>query len=73
MKKPRKEWTRNEAVEMMHTNTSKALEDIAGLIKRTEMEREEIIEYLIELSEELGAQALVVALRDELHFSKPKY
>lgn len=72
IKNPKKAWTKNEAVEMMHANTSSSLKTIADFVKRHDMDADEIIDYLIEISEELSAQALVVALRDELKFDKPK-
>jgi hypothetical protein len=66
------EWhTRNEAVEMMNQNTSNALKSIAELAKKQEMDGEELVEYLLEISEDMAAQALVVSMRDELKFDKP--
>ncbi len=73
MGKPKKAWTKNEAIEMMHQNTANALTRIANAVERWEYNAEEIIEYLRELSEAMEAQALVVALRDELNFDKPNY
>jgi hypothetical protein len=64
-------YTRNEAVEMMNKNTADALKSIADAVKRWEYDAQDIIEYLIELSDELAAQALVVSMRDELKFDKP--
>lgn len=72
MGKPKKEWTRNECVEMMNANTAQALKKIADFVKKYEYDAETIIEYLIEVSDEMEAQALVVSLRDELKFDKPK-
>lgn len=68
----KKKWTNNQAVEMMHNNTANALKSIADFVRKHEYTAEEIIEYLNELSEEMKAQALVVAMRDELKFDKPK-
>jgi hypothetical protein len=65
-------YTRNQAVEMMNKNTSNALKRIAEFVKKQEDDSEEIIDYLIEVSEEMEAQALVVSMRDELKFDKPK-
>jgi len=65
-------YTRNQSVEMMNTNTADALKRIADLAVKHEMSRAELIIYLRELSEEMAAQALVVSLRDELKFDKPK-
>jgi hypothetical protein len=65
-------YTRNEAVEMMHKNTSDALKSIADFIEKEEYTGEMTVNYLREISEELEAQALVVAMRDELKFGKPK-
>lgn len=67
-----KTYTQNQAVEMMHTNTSNALKKIADFVKKHNYNSKEIIDYLIEVEEELEAQALVVSLRDELKFDKPK-
>ena len=64
-------YTRNESVEMMNQNTSHALKSIADYAKKDEMNIEELIEYLLEISEAMAAQALVVSMRDELKFSKP--
>lgn len=71
MSKPKKEWTRNEAVEMMHNNTANALKSIAQHCKKHNYNANEIIDLLIEASDEMEAQALVVSLRDELNFNKP--
>jgi hypothetical protein len=65
-------YTRNQAVEMMNQNTADALKSIVELAKKQEMNGEELIEYLLEISEEMAAQALVVSMRDELKFDKPK-
>jgi hypothetical protein len=65
-------FTRNESVEMMYTNTANALKDIANFFEKHEYTGEMAIEYLMEVSEELEAQALVVSMRDELKFEKPK-
>jgi hypothetical protein len=64
-------YTRNESVEMMHQNTSQALKSISDMVEKWEYSKEEIIDYLRELSEEMEAQALVVSMRDELKFDKP--
>ncbi len=64
-------FSRNESVEMMHNNTSDALENIANFLEKHEYTGEMAIEYLREVSELLKAQALVVAMRDELKFDKP--
>jgi D-alanyl-D-alanine dipeptidase len=66
-------YTRNESVEMMHQNTANALKSIADFLEKHEYTGEMAIEYLREVSEELEAQALVVSMRDELKFDKPKY
>ncbi len=65
-------FTKNKAVEMMHKNTSNGLKDIADHLEKYEYTGEMAIEYLREISEELGAQAVVVSMRDELKFDKPK-
>jgi len=68
----KKTWTQNEAVEMMNQNTANALKQIASHVKKWKMKKKEIIEYLIEISDEMEAQALVVSMRDEIGFDKPK-
>lgn len=65
-------YTRNESVEMMHQNTSNALKSIVVFLEKHNYTIEMALEYLIELSEELEAQALVVSMRDELKFGKSK-
>lgn len=65
-------FTRNESVEMMNANTGYAFKKIADFVKKHEYDAEQIIIYLIEVSEEMAAQALVVSLRDECKFDKPK-
>ena len=64
--------TKNEAIEMMHKNTSNNLDIIAKFLEINEYTADMAIEYLRELSEEMKSQALVVALRDELKFDAPK-
>jgi len=65
-------FTRNESVEMMNQNTANALKTIADLAEKQEMDADELIDYLREISDEMEAQALVVSMRDELKFGKPK-
>jgi len=65
-------FTRNETVEMMHKNTANALDIITNFLEKNEYTGDMAIEFLRELSEEIKAQALVVSLRDELRFDKPK-
>lgn len=66
-----KRFTGNEAVEMMHKNTSDSLKKIADLAEEQKMEADELIDYMREVSEDMAAQALVVSMRDELKFGKP--
>jgi len=61
-----KKWTNNEAIEMMHTSTAKALQGIAEFVKNNEFSSDEIVEFLLEISEAMLAQAVVVRLRDQL-------
>ena len=65
-------YTRNQAVEMMHNNTANALTDIAKFLEKHDYTGEMAVNYLREIAEEMKAQALVVAMRDELKFDKPK-
>jgi hypothetical protein len=64
--------TGNQAVEMMNKNTAFALKKIADFVIKNGYDSEQITEYLMEISEEMEAQALVVSMRDELKFDKPK-
>lgn len=64
-------YTRNESVEMMNQNTANALKTIADLAEKQDMDSDELIDYLREISDEMEAQALVVSMRDELKFGKP--
>ena len=64
-------YTRNESVEMMHTYSSKTLNTIADFVEKNNYSKEEIIDYLRELQDEMEAQAIVVSMRDELKFDKP--
>lgn len=64
-------FTRNKCTEMMNRCTANALKRIADLAEKQQMEADELIDYLREVSEEMAAQALVVSMRDELKFDKP--
>jgi hypothetical protein len=64
--------TSNEAIEMMHKNTSNALKSISEYLKKHPHTRSQTIDYIQKLSELLDAQALVVSMRDELKFDRPK-
>lgn len=65
-------YTRNQSVEMMHQNTANAFNKTADFFEREEYTGEMAIEYLRDTAEQLEAQALVVAMRDELKFGKVK-
>lgn len=67
-----KTFTGNEAVEMMHKNNADSFKKVADHCEKHEYTGEMIVEYLRELAEEMEAQALVVAMRDELKFGTPK-
>lgn len=71
MNKFLKNWTNNDAEEMMHSNTSTALKAIVETIKKGGLTKKEIIELLIEISEILEAQAITVSLRSELGYESP--
>lgn len=64
-------FTRNQSVEMMNANTADALKRISDLAENREMDADELIDYLREISDEMAAHALVVSMRDELKFDKP--
>jgi len=65
-------FTGNQAVEMMHQNTANAFKKTAAFFLKEEYTGEMCVEYLMEVAEEMAAQALVVSMRDELKFDKPK-
>ena len=65
-------YTTNEAVAAMHRNTANALNSIAAFSKKHEYTGEMLCDYLIEVAEEMNAQSLVVEMRTELKFNKPK-
>jgi hypothetical protein len=67
-----KTFTSNEAVEMMHKNNADSFKKVADHCEKHEYTGEMIIDYLRELAEEMEAQSLVVAMRDELKFDCPK-
>lgn len=68
----KKTFRENDAVEMMHNNTADALKRIADFIEKHEYDWEATVEWLREMAEEMEAQAIVVSMRDELNFDKPK-
>jgi DNA topoisomerase VI subunit B len=68
-----KEWTDNQAVEMMLVNNTSAFRRVADFIERYEMDHEEAVACLREWADEMEAQSVVVRLRDELGFSMPDY
>lgn len=71
MSKSLRNWTNNDAIEMMHSNTSDALRAIVETIKKEGYSKKEIIELLIEMSDLLEAQAITVSLRSELGYENP--
>ena len=71
MNKPLRKWTNNNAIEMMHSNTSDALRAIVKTIKKGGHTKKQILELLIEISDVLEAQAITVSLRSELGYEKP--
>jgi len=56
----------------MHQNTANAFKKTAAFFLKEEYTGEMCVEYLMEVAEEMAAQALVVSMRDELKFDKPK-
>lgn len=68
----KKMFRENEAIEMMHKNNADTLTRIADFLEKHEYTGEMAIEWLREMAEEMEAQALVVSMRDELKFDKPK-
>jgi len=56
--------SKNEAIALMHENTSESLRKIARHIEEFEMEREVIVRLLLEISDEQDAQSVVVRLRE---------
>jgi hypothetical protein len=65
-------FTDNEAVEMMHKNNADSFKRVADFCEKHDYTGEMIVEYLREIAEEMEAQSLVVAMRDELKFGRPK-
>jgi len=63
--------TSNQAIEMMNRNTANSLKLIVDVAKKQDMDSHELIEFLLETSEEMAAQALVVSMRDELKYTGP--
>lgn len=61
-----KEFTENEALEMMYNNTGNAFKSVAKFIEEYEMSKQEIIDYLIEIAEQHHAQSIVIKLRDDI-------
>lgn len=70
-KRPKKELTRNEAVEMMHANTALAFRQTAKALKILQLDNVQTVKYLNELADELEAQSLTVSLRDMLGYEQP--
>ncbi len=70
-----KEWTDNQAVEMMLVSNTSAFRMVAYFIERYEMdhEHEEAVACLREWADEMEAQSVVVRYRDELKFTSPDY
>jgi len=64
-------FTRNEASEMHLSYGALVLNRTIKFVEKNEYTREEIIDWMTELAEEMEAQALVVSMRDELKFDKP--
>lgn len=72
--KVKKTMTNNDAVSMAHKDRASSLRAIADHIEKWESEYtvQEIIDYLRELADGSEAQSMVVDLRDECGFSRPK-
>lgn len=62
----KKEFTMNETVALMHEDTATVLRGIVSFVEKWKCEREEIIDFLIEVADNKEAQSVVVRLRDEL-------
>lgn len=61
-----KEFTKTEALEMMYNNTSNSFRKVANWISESNMSKDEIVEYLIEIADQHEAQSIVVKLRDDI-------
>jgi hypothetical protein len=59
-------FTKNEAIVLMHQNTSEALIKLAEHIEKWQLDYKEAVKLLIETSDEIKGQSMVVELRDEL-------
>ncbi len=63
--------TDNEAIEMMHKQTAFAFRKVADFVEKHQLDYKEVVEFLRDAANDSEAQAAVVKLRDELHFTKP--
>lgn len=59
-----KEFTENEALQMMYNNTSNSFRKVAKWVKESDMDRDEIIDFLIKIADEHQAQSVVITVRD---------
>lgn len=60
-------FTHNEAVALMHEDTAEAFRMMADFIEKWDMEKQEIIAYMIEIADAKDAQSIVTKLRDEIN------
>lgn len=60
------EYTRNEAVALMHRDRAEALKKLADHFEKWQPPVGEIVRFLREIADEAEAQAMVVELRDQL-------
>jgi hypothetical protein len=67
-----KEFTKNEALEMMYNNTANSLNLIADHIEQFKMDWQDVVVFLREAADELSAQNVVVNLRDALNNQNKK-
>jgi hypothetical protein len=67
-----KEFTKNEALEMMYNNTANSLNSIADHVEQFEMDWQDVVVFLREVADELSAQSVVVNLRDTLNNQNKK-
>jgi hypothetical protein len=61
-----KEFSRNETVSLMHRNTANSIRALVDHAKKFKYKKEQIYELLLDIADELEAQAIVVELRDKL-------
>jgi hypothetical protein len=63
-----KEFTENEALEMMHKGESISLRKIADYVEKHKLGYQDVVAFLREVADEHEAQVMVIKLRDEMKY-----